>query len=79
PVGQTVGLVGGVVIGQAAVEAHIVSSVMIIVVSVSAIASFTVPQYGIGLSFRILRFVSMMIAAIFGLYGVTMFFLVLVI
>lgn len=77
PVGQTVGLVGGVVIGQAAVEAHIVSSVMIIVVSVSAIASFTVPQYGIGLSFRILRFVSMMIAAIFGLYGVTMFSLFL--
>ncbi|OZT11897.1 spore germination protein [Priestia aryabhattai] len=78
PVGQTVGLVGGVVIGQAAVEAHIVSSVMIIIVSVTAIASFTVPQYGIGLSFRILRFGSMIIAAFLGLYGVTLFLLILV-
>ncbi|TYR81228.1 spore germination protein [Priestia megaterium] len=79
PVGQTVGLVGGVVIGQAAVEAHIVSSVMIIIVAVTTIASFTVPQYGIGLSFRILRFGSMAIASLLGLYGVTLFFLLIVI
>nr|WGD87985.1 spore germination protein [Bacillus subtilis] len=56
PLGQTIGLVGAVVIGQVAVEANLVSSIMVIVVSVIALASFTVPQYGMGLSFRVLAF-----------------------
>ncbi|MEN2446914.1 spore germination protein, partial [Bacillus sp. JR_15] len=77
PLGQTIGLVGGVVIGQAAVQAHIVSSIMVIIVSVMALASFTVPQYGMGMSFRVLRFVSMFAAATFGLYGIVLFMLVL--
>ncbi|MET1138767.1 spore germination protein, partial [Bacillus subtilis] len=63
PLGQTIGLVGGGVIGQAAVEPNIVSSVMVIIVSIIALASFTVPQYGMGLSFRVLRFISMVAAA----------------
>ncbi|WP_144525516.1 spore germination protein [Bacillus pumilus] len=77
PLGQTIGLVGGVVIGQAAVQAHIVSSIMVIIVSIIALASFTVPQYGMGMSFRVLRFVSMFAAATFGLYGIVLFMLVL--
>lgn len=77
PLGQTIGLVGGVVIGQAAVQAHIVSSIMVIIVSVIALASFTFPQYGMGISFRVLRFVSMFTAAAFGLYGLVLFMLVL--
>ncbi|GIN64822.1 MULTISPECIES: spore germination protein [Bacillus] len=77
PLGQTIGLVGGVVIGQAAVEANIVSSVMVIIVSIIALASFTVPQYGMGLSFRVLRFLSMLIAAVLGLYGIILFMLVI--
>lgn len=77
PLGQTIGLVGGVVIGQAAVQAHIVSSIMVIIVSVIALGSFTVPQYGMGMSFRVLRFVSMFTAATFGLYGIVLFMLVL--
>lgn len=75
PLGQTIGLVGGVVIGQAAVEANLVSSIMVIVVSIVALASFTVPQYGMGLSFRVLRFISMFTAAAFGLYGMILFML----
>ncbi|MCY8758045.1 spore germination protein [Bacillus haynesii] len=77
PLGQTIGLVGGVVIGQAAVEANIVSSVMVIIVSIIALASFTVPQYGMGLSFRVLRFISMVTAAVFGLYGIILYMLVI--
>ncbi|OMI29920.1 spore germination protein [Bacillus haynesii] len=77
PLGQTIGLVGGVVIGQAAVEANIVSSVMVIIVSIIALASFTVPQYGMGLSFRVLRFISMVTAAVFGLYGIILCMLVI--
>ncbi|MEC5259795.1 spore germination protein [Bacillus amyloliquefaciens] len=75
PLGQTIGLVGGVVIGQAAVEANLVSSIMVIVVSIVALASFTVPQYGMGLSFRVLRFISMFTAAAFGVYGMILFML----
>lgn len=69
PVGQAVSIVGGLVIGQAAVQASIVSPLMVIIVSLTAIAAFTIPQYNISLSVRILRFVLMILASIFGLYG----------
>ena len=77
PIGQTIGIVGGLVIGEAAVQAGIVSPIMIIVVAVTAISSFAIPQYNFGISLRMLRFGAMFCAAIFGLYGVVLFFLVL--
>ncbi|MPQ23696.1 spore germination protein [Bacillus paralicheniformis] len=77
PVGQTVGLVGGLVIGEAAVQANLVSPIMVIVVALTAISSFAIPQYGTGISLRILRFVAMFCSAIFGLYGILLFLLVL--
>ncbi|MEK4565009.1 spore germination protein [Alkalihalobacillus sp. FSL R5-0424] len=75
PLGQTIGLVGGVIIGQAAVEANIVSSLMVIIIAITTITSFTVPQYSFGLSFRMLRFGAMISAAIFGLFGTVCFFI----
>lgn len=77
PIGPTMGIVGGLIIGQAAVEAGIVSPVMVIVVAVTAISSFAIPQYNAGITLRILRFTSMFCAAIFGLYGIILFFLFL--
>ncbi|GAA3330985.1 hypothetical protein GCM10020331_085700 [Ectobacillus funiculus] len=68
------GIVGGLIIGQAAVEAGIVSPVMVIVVAVTAISSFAIPQYTGGIALRILRFTAMFCAAIFGLYGIILFF-----
>ncbi|NGP45061.1 spore germination protein [Bacillaceae bacterium SIJ1] len=79
PIGQTIGLVGGVIIGQAAVEAKIVSPIMIIIVAITAIASFTVPKYEIGVSFRILRFIAMIAASVLGIYGVFLFIVCMVI
>ncbi|GAF63284.1 hypothetical protein BTS2_0175 [Bacillus sp. TS-2] len=79
PLGQTIGLVGGVIIGQAAVEAHIVSSVMVIIISLTAIASFCVPQYNFGLSFRLLRFGTIILAGLFGLFGVICFLILITI
>ena len=78
PVGQTIGLVGGVIIGQAAVQANLVSSIMVIIVSITTITSFTVPQYSFGLGFRALRFGAMGVAAILGLYGTTLFFIIFI-
>ncbi|NRD77740.1 spore germination protein [Bacillus sp. BRMEA1] len=76
-IGQTVGIVGGLVIGQAAVEAGIVSPIMVIVVALTAISSFTFPQYGVGIAIRILRFGMMLVASVFGLYGIIMFYILI--
>lgn len=69
-VGQAVSIVGALVIGQAAVEAGVVSAVMVIVVSITAIASFVIPAYNMGIAVRILRFGFIGLAASFGLYGI---------
>ncbi|WP_066186527.1 MULTISPECIES: spore germination protein [Gracilibacillus] len=71
-IGQTIGIVGGLVIGEAAVSAGIVSPIMVIVVALNAIASFALPSYSIAISFRILQFGLMVGAAIFGLYGIVL-------
>ncbi|GMX61541.1 spore germination protein GerSA [Paenibacillus elgii] len=69
PVGQTVGIVGGIVIGQAAVSAGIVSNIMVIVVASTAIASFIIPNYDMASGVRLIRFPMMIIAAMFGIVG----------
>lgn len=70
PISQTVGIVGGIVIGQAAVQAGIVSNIMIIIVAVTTIASSIVPNYEMGLAIRLLRFPMMLLAALFGMVGI---------
>lgn len=77
PIGQTVGIVGGLVIGEAAVQAGIVSPIMVIVVSVTAIASFAIPSYSAGIAFRMLRFTLMIAASILGLYGIILAFIMI--
>ena len=62
PIGPAMGIVGGLIIGQVAVEAGIVSPIMVIVVAVTAISSFTIPQYSVGITLRILRFIAMFCA-----------------
>ncbi|GAA5416794.1 spore germination protein B1 [Paraliobacillus ryukyuensis] len=79
PIGQTVGLVGAIIIGEAAVQAGLVSPIMIIVVAVTAISSFVTPQYGLGIGLRVLRILAMFCSATLGLYGITLFFLMLLI
>lgn len=70
PIGQTVGIVGAIVIGQAAVQAGIVSNMMIIVVASTAIASFIIPNHDMSAAIRILRFPMMLIASLFGIVGI---------
>ncbi|MFV8830005.1 spore germination protein [Alkalihalobacterium sp. APHAB7] len=71
-IGQTIGIVGGLVIGQAAVEAGIVSSTMVIVIAFTAIASFTAPSWEIASSWRVVRYVLLIITLLLGLYGLTL-------
>ncbi|OIJ21517.1 spore germination protein [Anaerobacillus alkalidiazotrophicus] len=77
PIGPAIGIVGGLIIGEAAVEAGIISSIFVIVVAITAISSFAIPQYSAGISLRFLRFSAMFFAAVFGLYGLILFFLFL--
>ncbi|GAA4710334.1 spore germination protein [Brevibacillus fulvus] len=69
-VGQTISIVGALVIGQAAVEAGIVSNTMVIVVALTAISNFVSPVYSFSVSSRLLRFVLILFASFLGLYGV---------
>lgn len=70
PVGQAVSIVGALVIGQAAVQAGIVSAPMVIVVSITGIASFTIPRFNMSFSLRILRFPLIILAGTLGLFGI---------
>ncbi|WP_099191691.1 spore germination protein [Tepidibacter mesophilus] len=78
-IGSTIGIVGGLVIGQAAVQAGIVSPLMVIIVAITAISSFAIPSYNMAIGFRIYRFGFMIMASILGLYGIILVFLVMLI
>ncbi|MGQ3479613.1 spore germination protein [Paenibacillus sp. TY11] len=77
PIGPAMGIVGGLVIGDAAVNAGIVSPFLVIVVSVTAISSFSIPTYSAGITLRLLRFAGMLFAAILGMFGTILFFLLI--
>ncbi|MCL6589649.1 MAG: spore germination protein [Firmicutes bacterium] len=66
---QTLGATVGIIIGFALIETGYISTPTLIVVGVSAIASFSSPQYPIGLTWRILKYVLILSASLLGLYG----------
>ncbi|MBM7577356.1 spore germination protein [Jeotgalibacillus terrae] len=70
PIGQTIGIVGGLVIGDAVVNAGFISNLMVIVVALTAISSFVVPSVEMNTTVRILRFPFMLLASLFGFIGV---------
>lgn len=70
-VGQTLGIVGGIVIGQATVEAALTSNILLIIVSLTALASFTTPIFKMSNTIRLLRFPFILFATAFGLVGIT--------
>jgi spore germination protein KA len=71
-VGQAVSIVGGLVIGQAAVQAGLVSPAMVIVVAMTGIASFAIPAFNVAITFRLLRFIIMIAAGTLGFFGIIM-------
>ncbi|MED1706472.1 spore germination protein [Bacillus thuringiensis] len=76
-VGQTLGIVGGIVIGQASVQAGLTSNILLIIVALSALASFITPIYKMGNAVRLLRFPFLMFAEIGGLFGISLGFIFL--
>lgn len=71
-VGQSVSIVGALIIGETAVDAGIVSRPMVIVVAMTGIASFTIPQFSTAISLRMLRFPLMFLAASMGVFGLAL-------
>ncbi len=70
PLGPTIGIVGALVLGQAAVSASIVSPILIIVVAITGIASFAIPDFSFGFHIRLLRFIFLILAYLSGFLGV---------
>ena len=77
PLGNTIGVVGGLIVGQAAVDAGIVSTIVVIVVALTAIASFAIPNEEFASIFRLLKFFLIITSAVWGLYGFILSLLVL--
>jgi len=70
PIGQTVSILGGLVVGSAAVEAQIVSPVVLIVVAIAGIAGYTVPNQEFSTALRLWRFLFAIAASLGGLFAV---------
>ncbi|MDP4093621.1 MAG: spore germination protein [Bacillota bacterium] len=69
PIGQTISIVGTLVIGQTAVAAGLVSSFLLIVIAVAAISSYAIPSYTMSNALRLVRFPILILTAFFGLLG----------
>ncbi len=78
-IGAAVSIVGALVIGQAAVQAGLVSSPMVIVVAITGIASFMLPRYIAGIAIRLLRFPMILLAGSLGLVGIMLGIILIVI
>jgi spore germination protein len=70
PIGQAVSIVGALIIGEAAIRANIASPIMVVVVALTGISSFAVPQYDLSTSYRILQFPLMLMAGVMGGFGI---------
>ena len=69
PVGDTVSIIGALIVGQSAVEARVVSPIAVIVVATSAICGFTQPSRDLGAALRLVRFGMVFLATFLGLFG----------
>jgi spore germination protein KA len=75
--GSTIGLIASLILGQSIVQAKIVSPVLLIVIAITSLAAFVVPNYITGLGIRLARLVLVLAAAVLGMYGLAVLFFVL--
>jgi len=70
PIGPTIGILGALILGDAAVKASIVSPILIIIVGITGICSLAIPDYSFGFSLRLGRFFYILAGALFGFLGI---------
>ena len=71
-IGSTIGIVGGLILGQAAVSANLVSPIMIIIVAITALGSFSIPSFSMSFSIRLIRFAYIVFGAVAGFFGIAL-------
>lgn len=71
-IGPTIGIVGALILGQAAVDASIVSPILIIIVSITGLASFAIPDFSLGFHCRLSRFIYILLGYLGGFLGIAM-------
>ncbi len=71
PVGDTVSIIGALIVGQAAVDARVVSPIAVIIVAFSGISSYTMPSQDLASAVRVLRFGLVLVATAGGIFGLT--------
>ena len=76
PVGSTLGIVGALILGDAAVSAHIVSPILIIVVAITGLSSFAIPDFSFSFHLRVYRFIFVFLGYIAGFLGIGLGFFV---
>ncbi|MEW6523796.1 MAG: spore germination protein [Bacillota bacterium] len=70
-IGPTIGIVGALILGQAAVQAGIISPLLVIVVALTALGSFGIPDYGLQFGVRLSRFLFILAGAVLGFLGIS--------
>ncbi|MGG1674861.1 spore germination protein [Neobacillus sp. NRS-1170] len=75
PIGPTIGIVGALILGQAAVQANIISPIVIIVIALSGLSSFIISDISMNFAIRLARFLFIFAAGFLGIYGATAFFM----
>ncbi|MCR1973278.1 spore germination protein [Clostridium sporogenes] len=77
-IGQTLSVVGGIIIGDAALKAKIVSSTTLLVVGVSTVATFLIPNYEMAICIRLINYPMLFLGNFLGMFGITIgwFFLI---
>lgn len=78
-IGNTIGIVGGLIIGQAAVSANLVSPIIVVLIALTALSSFAVPNEELATAFRLIKFVIIFLSAWLGFYGFILGLLVVLI
>lgn len=69
PIGDMIGIVGGLIIGQAAVAANLISPIIVIIGALTALGSFSIPNEELSEAFRLLKYGMILLCAFFGIYG----------
>ena len=70
PIGPTIGIIGALVLGDAAVSANLVSPVLIVLVALTGICSFAIPDFSLNFTFRIYKFLYILLGYVAGLLGI---------
>lgn len=70
PVGPTIGIIGALILGDAAVKANLVSPILIIIVAITGICSFSIPDFSLSFTFRIYKFIYIFLGYAFGFFGI---------